>query len=244
MPRDGTATRNRIMDAAQQMVLDVGLSGTSVEKVISEAGVTRGTFFYHFKTKHDLAAALIARYASEDQHHFQDFMEKAVTLDAKAVQENGEIILDLTLINDNTGHKVPTDSPLRNLLLVITALDQEGNPLPQIAGTQLPDWAGVDQGQSGHYGGLPGKGYALILRETWTGISPTAAYWNPVQIVEDTRLAPFQEDLSQYRFQVTEEGLATITVQLIFRRAFIEIAEQKGWGVEDLVLKEIVLEVE
>jgi hypothetical protein len=32
MPRDGSATRKKIMDTAQQMVLDVGLSGTSVEK--------------------------------------------------------------------------------------------------------------------------------------------------------------------------------------------------------------------
>jgi len=45
MPRDGSPTRNKIMDVAQNMVLDVGLSGTSVEKVIDEAGVTIGTFF-------------------------------------------------------------------------------------------------------------------------------------------------------------------------------------------------------
>ena len=62
MPRDGSVTRNKIMDVAQTMVLDVGLSGTSVEKVIDEAGVTKSTFFYHFKTKHDLAASLIERY--------------------------------------------------------------------------------------------------------------------------------------------------------------------------------------
>ena len=87
MPRDGTVTRNRIMDAAQQMVLNVGLSGTSVEKVIEQAGVTRGTFFYHFRTKHDLAAALIERYASEDEHHFQDFMAKAEQLARDPLQQ-------------------------------------------------------------------------------------------------------------------------------------------------------------
>ncbi len=80
MPRDGSITRNKIMDVAQQMVLDVGLTGTSVEKVIDQAGVTKGTFFYHFKTKHDLAAALIERYASEDRLHYSEFMDKAETL--------------------------------------------------------------------------------------------------------------------------------------------------------------------
>jgi len=87
MPRDGTQTRNKIMDAAQQMVLDVGLSGTSVEKVIDRAGVTKGTFFYHFKTKRDLAAALIERYASEDEHHFTDAMDKAEQLARDPLQQ-------------------------------------------------------------------------------------------------------------------------------------------------------------
>ncbi len=87
MPRDGAQTRNRIMDVAQQMVLDVGLSGTSVEKVIDRAGVTKGTFFYHFKTKHDLAAALIERYADEDQHHFVDAMAKAEQLARDPLQQ-------------------------------------------------------------------------------------------------------------------------------------------------------------
>ncbi len=87
MPRDGTITRNKIMDVAQQMVLDVGLTGTSVEKVIDGAGVTKGTFFYHFKTKHDLAAALIERYADEDRHHFHDFMLKAEQLARDPLQQ-------------------------------------------------------------------------------------------------------------------------------------------------------------
>ncbi|ODB94384.1 TetR/AcrR family transcriptional regulator [Candidatus Thiodiazotropha endoloripes] len=87
MPRDGTITRNKIMDIARQMVLNVGLTGTSVDKVIVEAGVTKGTFFYHFKTKHDLAAALIERYADQDQHHFHDYMAKAEQLARDPLQQ-------------------------------------------------------------------------------------------------------------------------------------------------------------
>ena len=87
MPRDGAATRNRIMDVAQSMVLDVGLAGTSVEKVIEGAGVAKGTVFYHFKTKHDLAAALIERYADQDEHHFADAMSKAEQLARDPLQQ-------------------------------------------------------------------------------------------------------------------------------------------------------------
>jgi TetR/AcrR family transcriptional repressor of nem operon len=87
MPRDGTVTRDRIMDVAQRMVLDVGLSGTSVEKAIEGAGVTRGTFFYHFKTKHELAASLIERYARNDRQHFDDAMNKAEQLARNPLQQ-------------------------------------------------------------------------------------------------------------------------------------------------------------
>jgi TetR/AcrR family transcriptional repressor of nem operon len=75
------------MDVAQSMVLNVGLAGTSVEKVVEGAGVTKGTFFYHFKTKHDLAAALIERYADQDEHHFADAMSKAEQLARDPMQQ-------------------------------------------------------------------------------------------------------------------------------------------------------------
>lgn len=46
MRRDGRFTRNKIMDIAQRMVLNVGVSGASADnKVIEQAEVTRGTFF-------------------------------------------------------------------------------------------------------------------------------------------------------------------------------------------------------
>jgi TetR/AcrR family transcriptional repressor of nem operon len=75
------------MDVAQQMVLDVGLSGTSVEKVIDQADVTKSTFFYHFKTKHDLAASLIDRYATNDREHFSEYMQKAEQLSRDPLQQ-------------------------------------------------------------------------------------------------------------------------------------------------------------
>ena len=47
---------------------------------------------------------------------------------------------------------------------------------------------------SGNYAGQPGKTFAKVLRDEWTGETPTAAYWRPVTIVEDTRLAALATD--------------------------------------------------
>ncbi|MEJ7721594.1 MAG: TetR/AcrR family transcriptional regulator [Ilumatobacteraceae bacterium] len=57
MPRDGTATRERILDAAERLVIENGFSATSVDSVIDESSSSKGAFFHHFATKEKLARA-------------------------------------------------------------------------------------------------------------------------------------------------------------------------------------------
>jgi TetR/AcrR family transcriptional repressor of nem operon len=77
MPRDGNATRDRILDAAQRIVLERGFAGTSVDAVLAEASVTKGGFFHHFPTKQALGLALVERYAAVDLQVLDDFMAGA-----------------------------------------------------------------------------------------------------------------------------------------------------------------------
>lgn len=67
MPKEGDVTRKKLLDAAQELILEAGFAGTSVDKVIEKAGVTKGTFFYHFDSKALLARALIDRFADHDR---------------------------------------------------------------------------------------------------------------------------------------------------------------------------------
>src|SRR3712207_5579596 len=77
MPRDGRATRDRILDAAQHLLLERGFGGTSVDAVLAEASVTKGGFFHHFPSKQALGLALVARYASVDLQALEVFMPAA-----------------------------------------------------------------------------------------------------------------------------------------------------------------------
>ena len=77
MPRDGTATRERILEAAQRLVLDRGFAGTSVDAVLAEAPASKGSFFHHFASKNDLGQALLERYAAEDLRMLETFMGTA-----------------------------------------------------------------------------------------------------------------------------------------------------------------------
>ena len=77
MPRDGTATRERILDAAQRIVLERGFAATSVDAVLAAAPATKGAFFHHFPSKNDLGRALLERYAAADERMLDDFMAAA-----------------------------------------------------------------------------------------------------------------------------------------------------------------------
>ncbi len=87
MPRDGAATREKILNAAEGLMMDHGYGGTSVDSVIERAGITKGAFFYHFKTKADLARAVVERYAAQDIAHYHSFMERAEKLSRDPLQQ-------------------------------------------------------------------------------------------------------------------------------------------------------------
>ena len=54
-------TRNRILDAAEHVFSERGVSRTSLEDLAQAAGVTRGAIYWHFKDKSDLFAAMVNR---------------------------------------------------------------------------------------------------------------------------------------------------------------------------------------
>ena len=87
MPRDGTATRTRILDAAQQLVLEQGFAGTSVDEVIAAAETTKGGFFHHFASKQELARVLVERYAESDLRLLDDLFERAERMSRDPLQQ-------------------------------------------------------------------------------------------------------------------------------------------------------------
>lgn len=77
MPRDGAATRERILGEAQRLVLERGFSATTVDAVLAATGASKGAFFHHFPSKDQLGHALIQRYAEADLAALEEFMAAA-----------------------------------------------------------------------------------------------------------------------------------------------------------------------
>jgi AcrR family transcriptional regulator len=52
-------TRQSILEAAGQVFAENGFVGASVEEVLTRSNTTKGALYFHFRTKEDLAAAVI-----------------------------------------------------------------------------------------------------------------------------------------------------------------------------------------
>jgi hypothetical protein len=169
--------------------------------------------------------------------------------------------VNVKVTNKKAGHKFPTDSPLRHLILVVKAQDRVLTSLIQVGGDRIPNWAGpgpispisiantLDGIGMKDYGGLPGKIFANLLVEEETNLSPGMAYWNETkhasldstnETTSDTRLVPGEPDVSNYSFAMPDEGDVRITVQLIYRFAFYDLVIWKEWfDRPDIVVAEV-----
>lgn len=51
------SARDKLLNAAIKLIREHGFTGTTVDMLCAEAGVTKGAFFHHFKSKTDLGIA-------------------------------------------------------------------------------------------------------------------------------------------------------------------------------------------
>lgn len=69
-------TRQRILDAAEQVFQRQGVSHTSLSYIATEAGVTRGAIYWHFRNKADLYDAMIRRVFDLEEARGQTDMQR------------------------------------------------------------------------------------------------------------------------------------------------------------------------
>jgi TetR/AcrR family transcriptional repressor of nem operon len=86
VPKDGTATKERILDTAERCVIENGFAATSLDQVIAESGTSKGAFFHHFRSKLDLARSLVDRYAAADVAHLDQAVAEVQAATGDPVQ--------------------------------------------------------------------------------------------------------------------------------------------------------------
>ena len=87
MGTKGERTREHVLATAETLILSRGYSGTSIDEIISQSGLTKGGFFYHFGGKADLARHLMRRYLDRDMAFFVELSERARSLVEDPLQQ-------------------------------------------------------------------------------------------------------------------------------------------------------------
>ncbi|MDQ6527386.1 TetR/AcrR family transcriptional regulator [Nocardioides sp. LHD-245] len=68
--RSGPATRERILQAAAELFYADGIRATSADRIITQVGITKVTFYRHFPTKSDLVVAYLIQQAAGERGWF------------------------------------------------------------------------------------------------------------------------------------------------------------------------------
>jgi len=92
-PRGRAATRERLLDAAREILVLDGIQGASVEHICDRAGFTRGAFYSNFDSKDDLVLAMFHR---EKTMMFETLRQAAdpVAFEGKDLSSAIEVIMD------------------------------------------------------------------------------------------------------------------------------------------------------
>jgi len=88
MGTKGSANRQRIVDAADHLFYSRGYNQTSFSDISDETGIPRGNFYYYFKTKEDILAAVVDARLTE----FRDMLKRCDESSSEPLQR----LLNLT----------------------------------------------------------------------------------------------------------------------------------------------------
>jgi TetR/AcrR family transcriptional repressor of nem operon len=102
MARDGSITRERILTVAMDLALQQGHVATSIDEIITQSEITKGTFFYHFPSKKALSVALIKKFSANEIETLESSLAKANKLSNDPLQQ---LLIFVGLIQELRGQQ-------------------------------------------------------------------------------------------------------------------------------------------
>lgn len=104
---DAIPTRTKLLNATLGLVRTAGYEATSVDDLCKAAGVSKGAFFHHFKSKEELAVAAAdywsevtgALFAAAPYHAYEDPLDQLIAyIDFRAVLLEGRSLAEATCL--------------------------------------------------------------------------------------------------------------------------------------------------
>lgn len=83
--RSGAATRERILAAASELFYAHGIRATSADRIIEDVGITKVTFYRHFRTKGELVVAYLEEQARAERGWLESTRREDPTASLRAL---------------------------------------------------------------------------------------------------------------------------------------------------------------
>ncbi len=130
--RNPEMTRKKLVSATRDLVLQRGFSGAGVDQICAAAGVTKGAFFHHFKTKDEIGQAALADWAAFGMGLYAEARAKPARYPLDHVHRFFEIM---------AGMVVAAPSPVTCVVGIMSQELANANPLLRGAcATYLGNW--------------------------------------------------------------------------------------------------------
>ncbi|MGW0560695.1 ScbR family autoregulator-binding transcription factor [Streptomyces sp. NPDC003016] len=148
-------TRRVILEAAAAVFDELGYEAATISEILERAGVTKGAFYFHFRSKEDMARGVLS---------------EAVTTEGVLPQEiKLQEVLDMMML---MAHRLPRE-PMFSAALRL-AVDRNSRSM---FGTRWPDWTdllasllGEAKARGEVHPYIEETGTARLLLSAWTGV--------------------------------------------------------------------------
>lgn len=81
----GEKRKQELLRIAYRLILSKGYEETSIDEIIAEAQIAKGTFYYHFKSKEEMLEALINQMITEQSERARRFLAAPLPIPQKTV---------------------------------------------------------------------------------------------------------------------------------------------------------------
>ena len=165
MGQKGEILRQRIVASADQLFYQQGYENTSFSDIAEDVGISRGNFYYHFKTKDEILNAVIDTRVTDIEQMLSEWGKQYTD-----PRERIGLFIDiLTTHQDNiTGHGCPIGSLCTELAKLSHTLLQDANKMFSIQ----RDWLTVQLRELGM--GNEARQLAMYLLARTQGIAAIA----------------------------------------------------------------------
>lgn len=176
MDKPTTGTRERIVDTADRLFYERGYGHTSFADIAAAVELSRGNFYYHFKSKDEILAAVIDLRRARTQSMLDGWAAAGATPRDRIAQFVDMMAMNAPAIRRN-------GCPVGTLCTELAKLEHPARPQANTLFSIFRDWLGAQFAQLGGRAAADADSLAMHLLARSQGIATLANAFDDAEFI-------------------------------------------------------------